>query len=334
LVVVIAVFSFTVAWAASKSKPTVFRWADHSPATSLRAKTFEQFKKRVEKETGGRVKFEIYYSGTLVTYKESIYAVKKGMADITTLGPSKHKTDLPHWQVFGTITSLPEGRAMQKLMTRAIEEVPKLAEDYRKMNQKVFAIQPLPYSALFMGPSLNTLWDVKGRTIRVYAPTYGKMLSAIGALPVSMPFAECYMGLQRGAIDGVHTHVEGGHRFRLQEVNKSILLLKTWAPGPPNMVSVNLDSFNKLSKADQKIFQDAADDILSDQFVDLQKVHMGKIFADFAKAKVKIVDVPAADIAKWLSDPKIRAMQDTWGKKAGATGMLKQVRQLVDESMK
>jgi TRAP-type C4-dicarboxylate transport system substrate-binding protein len=331
---VLAAFFNLTAWAASGSKTTVLRWADHSPATSLRAKTFEEFKKRVEKQTDGRVKFEIYYSATLVTYKESIYAVKKGMADITTLGPSKHKTDLPHWQVFGTITSLPEGKAMQELMTRALEEVPKLAQDYRKMNQKVFAIQPLPYSALFMGPSLNSLWDVKGRTIRVYAPTYGKMLSAIGAMPVSMPFAESYMGLQRGAIDGVHSHLEGGHRFKLHEVIKSTLLLKTWAPGPPNMVSINLDSFNKLSKGDQRIFQDAADDILSSQWNDLQKAHMDKIFADFTEAKVKIVDVPSADIAKWMSDPKIRAMQDEWGKKAGASEMVKQVRQLVAETMK
>jgi len=334
LIAAMVVISFTNVWAAPKSKTTVFRWTEQSPSGSMRSKTFEAFKRRVEKETGGRAKMEIYYSQSLVTEKESIHAVSKGTADIVCTGPVKHKSELPNWQVFTTLTEFPEGREMQKLMTKALAEIPKLAEDYRKVNQKVFAIQPLPYSALFMAPSIKNLWDIKGKTIRVYAPNYGMMLNVLGAMPVSMPFAECYMALQRGAIDGVHSHVEGGHRFKLHEVNKTILLLKTWSPGVPNLISVNLDTLSKLSAADQKIFQDAADEILSEQFIDLQNAQMKKIFEDFAKAKVKIVDVPAADITKWLSDPKIKALPDTWGIKNGATDVVKQVRELVAQFLK
>lgn len=65
---------------------------------------------------------------------------------------------------------------------------------------------------------VNTLDDLKGKKIRVFASAQSDYLNALGAEPVSIPFSEVYTALERGTVDGVVTGPDAAEGLKLWEV--------------------------------------------------------------------------------------------------------------------
>lgn len=51
--------------------------------------------------------------------------------------------------------------------------------------------------------AVRSMADLKGLKIRSPGASVSKMLGELGAIPISMPITEVYMGLERGTIDGI-----------------------------------------------------------------------------------------------------------------------------------
>jgi TRAP-type C4-dicarboxylate transport system substrate-binding protein len=65
---------------------------------------------------------------------------------------------------------------------------------------------------------VNSLDDIKGKKIRIFAKAQADYMTALGATAVSIPIADVYSALERGVIDGCVTGPEIAAGFKYHEV--------------------------------------------------------------------------------------------------------------------
>ena len=67
-----------------------------------------------------------------------------------------------------------------------------------RFGAKVLAIWPFGPQVFFCNQPIKTLDDLKTLRVRSFTPSMSKLIEALGATPVSIPFPEVYPSLQRG----------------------------------------------------------------------------------------------------------------------------------------
>ncbi|MGB3414556.1 MAG: DctP family TRAP transporter solute-binding subunit [Microbacteriaceae bacterium] len=101
--------------------------------------------------------------------------------------------------------------------------------------------------------------DLKGLKFRVAGSAlFLDIYKALGADPLTMNFAEVFTSLQNGTIDGQENPFDVIYSNGLMEVQKYLSIVNYVYD--PLLLGMNLDIFNSLSEADQKIVQEAANE--------------------------------------------------------------------------
>ncbi len=313
-------------------EPVVFRVAEHSASTGIRADALNFFKECVEERTGGRALVEIYFSDTLVSEKESLVACEQGTCDIAFITPGKHIAEIPYWEAMDVVPIIPSLEKQEAMWWRILDEIPEFAADYENINQKVIGFHPKDPHTMYMVEPVDSIWNLEGKTIRVYCAADAKKIEVLGALPVSVPMAECYTAMQSGTIDGAFAALESGHRFKFHEVAKGVVVVDTQCSGG-NVMSVNLDTLGKLSAADQQVFEDCGKEMTT-FIVNSVASQLDGIRADIVDHGCTILDVPSEDQDKWNSDPRVLALADEWAEKMDAAPLMEKLKKLVAESLK
>jgi len=175
---------------------------------------------KIEKESGGRLKFEIYPNGQLVGPPNRQFdAARNGITDIAfclhgvTPGryPMTELANLPFtWPSSGV--DLPE---MAKRMT---ELAPKyLAAEHQGLHI-LFMSMANPV-VIYSKTPIKTLDDFKGKKIRYASITNKFLLEALGAAPLLVPPQEAQDALAKGVVDGAGFPHEAGFAYDLVTVS-------------------------------------------------------------------------------------------------------------------
>jgi TRAP-type C4-dicarboxylate transport system substrate-binding protein len=186
---------------AAPEKVWVLRYAATSPEDHplvIALKTF--FMDRVEQETGGRVKFKFFPRNTLAKGPDIPDALVAGTAGFGDLKyaplPMQFFCQLPG--CFADHEGALASKAFHMtLKTEAFEQA------WAKLGVKVLVSQVTGnYQLATAKKKVRTLADMEGVKVRVSGTLIPKSLRLLGAVPVSMPFGECYEALSKGVIDG------------------------------------------------------------------------------------------------------------------------------------
>jgi TRAP-type C4-dicarboxylate transport system substrate-binding protein len=176
---------------------------------------------KIEQESGGRLKFEIYPNGQLVGPPNRQFdAARNGITDIAfclhgvTPGryPMTELANLPFtWPSSGA--NLPE---MAKRMT---ELAPKyLAAEHTGLHI-LFMSMANPV-VLWSKAPINSVADYKGKKIRYASITNKFLLDALGAVPMLIPPPESQDAIAKGIADGAGFPHEAGLAYDLASVAK------------------------------------------------------------------------------------------------------------------
>jgi len=92
-----------------------------------------------------------------------------------------------------------------------------------RLGSVVLGSWPWSQQMLYSKRDVKTMDDYKGMRIRVFSPAMAQFVSALGAEPVSLPYAEVYTALDRGTIDGAITCALCGWEQKLHEVTDYLL---------------------------------------------------------------------------------------------------------------
>jgi TRAP-type C4-dicarboxylate transport system substrate-binding protein len=178
------------------------------------------------------------------------------------------------------------------------EATPALKNEYRDV--KVLAVWAHDTGHVFTkSKPIKTLDDLRGLKIRAPGPVQTSMLSALGAVPLTMPAGEIYDSLERGVIDGLITGSSAISSFRLDQVARYATLADFYVA--TMIVAMNHQSYKKLSSEDRALL----DSLTGSRLSMVGAKNYDNASADGLKALKKvnasIYELPAEERARWRS---------------------------------
>ncbi len=173
---------------------------------------------KVEKESGGRIKFEAYPAMQLGGTPAQLYdQAKDGVVDITWTLPGTTTGRFPRVEVF----ELPFMMTNAEATSRAYwEYVQTMAPDEFKEVQ-VLALQVHGPGVIHtVDRPVKSVDDLKGLKVRGPTRQVTKLLASLGATPVGMPLPGIPDALSKGTINGAVIPWEVVPSVKVQELTK------------------------------------------------------------------------------------------------------------------
>jgi len=188
------------------------------------------FAKKVEELSGGQIKIETYYSGTLFTQEGEVTAMMTGDLDLSTLAFQDMAPYLPTAAMFAAPYIFTSYDHMEKVF--ALDSP--VAADFYQMVSDATGYTPL--AAMTQGSrTINTKWtdpimtpaDMEGMILRMpNAPAWIDAGRSLGANVTPIAYSEVYTALQTGTIDAQDNPLPGTYAMKFYEVTKQISLTK------------------------------------------------------------------------------------------------------------
>jgi len=188
------------------------------PTSNAHANILVPWTQRVEAASKGRIKFQIYPSMQLGGAPNQLFdQAKDGVADIVWTLPGYTPGRFPKSEVF----ELP-------LMVQSAEQASRAAWEYSQKHLldefkgvKLLSVHTHDAGLLHMVKKpVRTLEDLRGEKLRAPNRVANKMLAALGASPVSLPFTALQEGLSKGILDGLFITWEALPSTKINEVVK------------------------------------------------------------------------------------------------------------------
>ncbi|MFQ5840456.1 MAG: TRAP transporter substrate-binding protein [Candidatus Methylomirabilales bacterium] len=182
-------------------------------------KPWEWFAAELEKRTKGQIKVNLVSLPELgLTGFELVRVIKAGLVDVGDVLPTYVAGDVPMIEGVDLVGLFPDFDTSVKAHESFM---PVLSKYLAKVSGGVvIGVYYWPHQVLWSRKEVRTLDDLKGMKIRVYGTAQTQFLKALGAVPVSIAFAEVYTALERGTVDGGITGTYSGYALKWYEVSK------------------------------------------------------------------------------------------------------------------
>ncbi len=141
---------------------------------------------------------------------------------------------------------------------------PVVNKDLERFNVRIVGSNPYPAQIVFCRKPVKDLADLKGRKVRTFGPTLNDLMSAVGATPVSLAYAETYTALERGVVDCAITGSGSGNAAKWYEVTTHQYTLPlSWAVSG---YFANLSWWNKLAPDVRRFLEDSFKEVSDKQW--------------------------------------------------------------------
>ncbi|PLT30623.1 TRAP transporter substrate-binding protein [Peribacillus deserti] len=237
---------------------------DHPQNIALK----EVFKKKVEEESKGKLKVQIFANSTLGAEKEFYDGVRNGTIEMGIPGlimqADLPKMAVPEWPFlfrdFDHVKSVLNGEIGKELTA--------------DMESK-HGVKPLAWSAngfrmFSSNKPIEKMEDFKGFRVRMpNIPNYIKLGEALGANVSPMPISEVFTALEQKVVDGQDNPIATLRQSGWYEVQSHVLESKHMFS--PNLYIINSKFWNGLTKDQQKIIETASKEAADYEFELLEK---------------------------------------------------------------
>lgn len=259
----------------------------------------KRFAAAIEKDSGGRLKAEIYPASQLGPIPRQIEATQLGAVQVFTAPPEFFDGLDPR---FGLLSAAGLFRDMPHLVKSIADP------EFRKAFYALGSNRGIRVGGIFLsGPTainsrkpINTFADVKGLKLRVLAsPFQTKPIAHLGATAVPMALGDVLPALQQGTIDGVMSTVPVLSALRYYDAAKFIT--ETNFSFTTSMSAISRVWFDKLPPDLQKIVSDHAYTIASQMqpFVEEFYQAQRKVWAEKGGT---VIDMQKADKDKMIAE--------------------------------
>jgi TRAP-type C4-dicarboxylate transport system substrate-binding protein len=281
---------------------------------NLHAETCREFAKRIMEATNGEVVVTVHEGGALGMKDEDHFtSVADGIVPIASVLMGAAIGTSP---IFGLSTSpfLVKDFKEAKLLNDIAR--PYYDKEANRLNQIILYTAPWPSSSIHAKRPIKTYEDIKGLRIRTYDKNGTDVLKKAGANAVVMSWGDVYPALATGTNDTVLTTSTTADAGKFWEVLSDTTRVNFAIP--LNMININRDTFNKLTKAQQEIFLKVGRDM---------EVRQWQIAADAMDAEEAILKKNGMNVHPTISNELASQLKesgnyiiDGWLEKSGAAG--------------
>ena len=255
------------------------------------------FAAAVEKDSGGRIKVQLYPASQLGSIPRQIEGTQFGSIQMEVVPPEFMVGLDPRFEVLaapGLLDSQAHGQrfaadpAVLKLMLG-------LGADKGLHGVGLFMAEQ---SVMVTRMPLRHLADFKGKKIRIFASQFqSEAFARLGITPVAMTLGDVLPAIQQGAIDGAVTGIGPVANFHMVDAAKFVT--QTGQPAIFLIAVVNKKWFEALPEDLQKIVekQAAAQSLAINPF-GVEEVREAE--ASFTSKGGELIRLPAAELAQML----------------------------------
>jgi len=276
----------------------------------------EEWAKRVNVMSNGRIDIKIVPVGTVVAHNETLDAVGSGILQGHMTDPSYFSGKDPAFAMLGNLVGA--WSAPQQLFNYI-----NYGGGHELFNELLN-----PYGVQFLGASstgveaflstkpINGVADLKGIKMRAPEGMVQEVFAAAGAAPVNLPGSEVYTSLEKGVIDAADytvfstNHKQGMHKFAKYPLYPGFHSM------PVVDVSLNKGIYDSLSADLQEILAVSVRDFSQDMVNRLNKQNDVAAIEAAADPDITIINWSAEERAKFRGIAK-----DQWAKWAERSEM-------------
>ena len=259
--------------------------AHQYPATQPIGDGYNLWAKRVEELSNGDIKVRVFPGSTLIGSDEFFTSVSSGSVSASNMIGGFQTGDIPELASITMPFLFNDYGHYKRAVDGGLREL--VAGWYEAKNIKLLSFFPKGNDQVFhKAKFLMTPEDFVGAQIRGVGGVSDDVLRALGANVVRLPTTEVTQGLQRGVVDGIVTNCVAhiGRSWYEQSPYASIVSLKN----DIESLGLNLDVWNGLSEAQQKVVMDAAAEMEAFEWELMERVESKDCFADWAERKVNV----------------------------------------------
>ncbi len=253
-----------------------FKYGNEQPETSIRSQSMDWFKTELEKRTNGRIEVENFFGAALGNEREMMDQVTAGLLQGTRGGffadasGAFNLYQLPflvaNWDEMECLVASDFTKGVQARAEANGYHIPAtgISQGFRAYTNNVKPIASVD--------------DLQG--LRIREPQSDLMIAtgtAIGSVPVAMPFSEAYQAFKQGVIDGQHNPPQNIWDFNIHEVQDYLTLSnhmtgpdplivnKAWYDGLPTDLQATFDevAVEAMAMSDQ-LYRDAETNIIGE----------------------------------------------------------------------
>ena len=295
-----AAATFTLAGQAVAQTMTLRLHQMLPPQATIPARALIPWAQKVEKESGGKIKVQLYHAMSLGGGSPATLfdQAKDGVVDLTWTVLGYTPGRFPKTEVF----ELPFMSGNAESSSKALQEyVEKFAADEFK-DVKLIAVHTHGPGLFHTKQPVTGLESLRGMKVRGGSRIINNMLTTLGATPVGMPVPAVTEALSKGVIDGTTIPWEVAPSLKVHELVKNHttfagnkgLYTQTFA------FSMNKGSYDKLPPDLKKVI-DANSGIETAAMFGRAMDEGDKVGREIAvKAGNNIVALEAAETQRWL----------------------------------
>ncbi len=267
------------------------KYANFPPAPTFPCVQMEEWKKEVEKRTGGKVAIQTFPGSTLLNPKTMFEGVISGTADIGCLAMSYQPGRFPVSEAIDQ----PVGFASAKAASLALYD---LIEKYnpKEFDQvKIITLFTCPPANIMTIKPVKSLKDLKGLELRV-GGTQADIIKNLGGIPVAMPQSDTPEALQKGTVKGHVSSMEVLKDFNYAAYTANATIGNLWVV--TFSVVMNKDKWNSLPADVKKVIDDMRKEwaLWTGNYVDNHVLESLKWSKE--KYNLQIWELPAAEKAE------------------------------------
>jgi len=284
------------------------------------------FKETLAQRSGGRLEFKTSsWTEMSITGYEIVRMTRQGQIDIGGSPLTYIAQDVPFLDAADLAGLNPTVEQARKVLDALI---PVVNKELERFNVKVIGSNPYPAQILFCRKPVKDFADLKGRKVRTFGPSLPDLMTAIGATPVSLAYAETYSALERGVVDCGITGTGSGNAAKWYEVTTHQYTLPlSWSTAA---YFTNLAWWNKQPADVRKFLEDSFKELTEKQWqfggVELTQdgidcnsgrapgCKVGSLAKDKPMVEVKPTDADRAALKKILAE----SVLPSWVKRCGA----------------
>ncbi|MGE3288616.1 MAG: TRAP transporter substrate-binding protein DctP [Pseudonocardia sp.] len=156
----------------------------------------------VEKRTGGRVTFEKFYGGSLLSSADTLPGLVDGRTETAYMVPAYAPASLPLWNMMFVPLPGTNSEVIARSQVELVKERTALATELEAAGIKILIFNMLSDIGTVITPEPIT--DVEGmRGLKVRALGYmSQALQLVGTQPLAIDQPEVFESIERGVIDG------------------------------------------------------------------------------------------------------------------------------------
>ena len=290
---ILATVALAVVGVASAQEKTI-KFATQNPVGHPVTMGMDKFKEIVEKNSGGKIKVNLFPGGTLGSDQANVSALQGGALEMVSLNSGILASQVKDFGVYDfpfmfanskeadTVVDGPFGKKMHaKLEEKGMVGLTYFELGFRNVTTSKRAIKKLS--------------DIEGLKLRVIPnPINVDWVKALGANPTPLPFPEVYAALEQGAIDGQENPLTVINANKFYEVQKHVAL--TNHQYNPQSVLMSKKFWDGLSAAEKKVVSDAATEATAYQRKQARD-QVSVALENLKKNGMQVSELPASEMA-------------------------------------